>query len=101
MDYFSLVKTHTNLFDNEKALLDLVLEKEIIQEWEESKEEELRKEHLPLEWAKIGVVLDDPYNIILRDLVRFPNGSLGGYTRSIATAALKGGRGVVVLPEYQ
>lgn len=101
MDYYSLVKSHVSLFDNNNALLNIVLAQKTISDWETKKEAELRLKGLPLEWAKIGVILDDPYNIIIRDLVKFPDGDLRGYGRSIATATLRGGRGVVVIPEYQ
>jgi ADP-ribose pyrophosphatase len=101
MDYLSLVKSHPYLFDNENALLKIVLDQKTISEWEANKEAELKQRGLPLEWAKLGVILDDPYNIIVRDLVQFPNGAMRGYGRSIATASLRGGKGVVVLPEYK
>jgi ADP-ribose pyrophosphatase len=101
MEYYSLVKTHAKLFNNEDALLSIILNQKTIADWEAQKTAELKQKGLPLEWAKIGVVLDDPYNIIVRDLVQFPNGEMRGYGRSIATASLKGGKGVVVLPEYQ
>jgi ADP-ribose pyrophosphatase len=64
------------------------------------KQEEFRQKKLPLEWADIGVILDDPYNIIIRDLVQFPDGDMRGYGRSIATASLEGGKATVVFPEY-
>jgi ADP-ribose pyrophosphatase len=101
MDYFSSVKSHSRLFDNENALLKIILDQKTISEWEAQKEAELKQKGLPLEWAKIGVILDDPYNIIVRDLVQFPSGDMRGYGRSIATASLRGGKGVVVLPEYE
>lgn len=101
MDYFSLAKSYLKLFDNENALLNIVLDQKIISEWEAKKETELKQKGLPLEWAKLGVILDDPYNIIVRDLVQFPDGDMRGYGRSIATASLRGGKGVVVLPEYE
>jgi ADP-ribose pyrophosphatase len=101
MDYFSLVKSHPKLFSNENALLNIVLDPKIISDWEVKKESELIDRQLSLEWAKIGVVLDDQYNIIVRDLVLFPDGDMRGYGRSIATASLRGGKGVVVLPEYK
>lgn len=101
MDYFSLVKRQSRLFINENAILNIILDQKIITEWEEKKEAELKQKGLPLEWAKIGVILDDPYNIIVRDLVQFPNGDMRGYGRSIATASLNGGKGVVILPEYE
>jgi len=101
MDYFSLVKSHSKLFDNENALLNIVLDQKAISEWEANKEAELKQKGLPLEWAKLGVILDDPYNIIVRDLVQFPDGDIRGYGRSIAAATLRGGRGVAVLPFYK
>jgi len=52
MDYFSLVKSHLFLFDNENALLNIVLDQKIISAWETKREGELRQKQLPLEWAK-------------------------------------------------
>jgi ADP-ribose pyrophosphatase len=101
MNYDELISKNPSLFDNKNALLNIILDQKTINEWERRKEAELRQRGLPLEWAKIGIILDDPYNIIVRDLVQFPDGDIRGYGRSIATATLKGGRGVVVLPEYQ
>jgi len=101
MDYFSLVEPYAKLFDNRNAPLTIILDKKTISEWQTKNEEELRQKKLPLTWAKIGVISDDPYNIIVRDLVQFPDGAMRGYGRSIATASLRGGKGVVVLPEYE
>ena len=101
MDYFSLLKSHSYLFENENALLNIVLDQKTISEWEANKVAELRQKQLPLEWAKIGLILDDPKNLIVRDLVRFPDGEMFGYGRSIATDSLKGGKAVVMLSEYE
>jgi ADP-ribose pyrophosphatase len=101
MDYFSLVKTHPELFSDGDVPLHIILDEESIRAWEKTKTTQLKTDGLPLEWGKIGVVMDDPYNLILRDLVRFPDGDVRGYGRAVATAALKGGKGVVVMPEYQ
>lgn len=101
MNYDELINKTPSLFSNEKALLNIILDPKIIAEWEAKKVAELKQKGLPLEWAKLGVVLDDPYNIIVRDLVQFPDGDIRGYGRSIATASLRGGKGVVVLPEYE
>lgn len=101
MNYDELINKTPSLFSNEKALINIILDPKIITEWEAKKAAELRQKGLPLEWAKIGVILDDPYNIIVRDLVQFPDGDMRGYGRSIATATLRGGRGVVIIPEYQ
>lgn len=101
MDYFTLVKKAPSFFDNTNALLNIVFDEKIILDWEAKRKEELLEKNLPLEWAKIGVLLDDPYNILIRDLVRFPDGEMHGYIRSVTAASLRGGHGVVVLPEYQ
>lgn len=101
MDYFSLVNSHPHLFDNKNALLNIVLDQNIISEWEAKKETELKQRQLPLIWAKIGIILDSPYHIIVRDLVQFPGGYVSGYERSIPAASLRGGKGVVVLPVYE
>lgn len=101
MNYDELINKTPSLFSNERALLNIILDPKIIAEWEAKKEAELKQKGLPLEWAKIGVILDDPYNLIVRDLVQFPDGDMRGYGRSIATASLRGGKGVVVLPEYE
>ena len=99
--YDELIRDHPDLFSNENALFEIVLDPETINSWQQKKMAELNENGKPQSWAEIGVVLDDPYNIILRDLVRFPDGSVRGYGRSIATASLQGGHGVVVLPFYQ
>lgn len=101
MDYFELLEKNPYLFDNTNALLTIVLDKKTILDWENKRREELSQKNLPLEWAKIGILLDDPFNVLIRDLVKFPNGEMHGYIRSVTTASLRGGHGVVVLPEYQ
>jgi ADP-ribose pyrophosphatase len=101
MDYDSLAKQHPSLFSNNDALLKIVLDRDVIHAWQKKRKSILETRSLPLEWADIGVILDDPYNLIVRDLVEFPDGDIRGYGRSIATASLRGGKGVVVLPEYE
>jgi ADP-ribose pyrophosphatase len=49
--------------------------------------------------SAIGIVFGDEYVTLVRDAVRFPNGSLGTYLRVVEQAALHAGEnGVVVLP---
>lgn len=52
-------------------------------------------------WAasRAGVVLEDPYVLILREAVRFPNGRIGLYNRKVTRATLDGGvAGAYCLP---
>jgi ADP-ribose pyrophosphatase len=98
IDYFDLIKTQPHLFRGKGVPFEIVTGREQIQGWEAARRKELEDQHAPLEWSKIGVILDDPYIVVLRDLVRFPDGRLGGYFRVINRADLRGGQGAVVLP---
>jgi ADP-ribose pyrophosphatase len=52
-------------------------------------------------WAasRAGVVLEDPYVLILREAVRFPNGKIGLYNRKVTRVTLDGGvAGAYCLP---
>lgn len=52
-----------------------------------------------VERSSIGIVFQDEYVTLVRDAVRFPNGSLGTYLRVVEQAALDiGENGVVLLP---
>jgi len=97
--YFSLIHTHPALFSNENAMFKIVTSKEIIRSWQKEERQEMKVSNRPLDWADIGIVLDDPYIVVLRDLVEFPGGRLGSYFRVINQADLRGGQGVVVLSE--
>lgn len=98
MKYYELMVANPHLFSNKDAKLKLITDPFEIQAWQTKKQAELKKAGLPLEWADIGVILEDPYTIFLRDLVEFPNGERRGYLRSINQADLRGGQGVAVLP---
>ena len=55
---------------------------------------------MPTNWADIGVLLSDPYIIVLRDLVEFPNKEKNGYFRIINRADFNSSKSVVVMPFY-
>jgi ADP-ribose pyrophosphatase len=95
--YFSLLRDYPYLFRNEGALLKIITDIDVISEWETKKCAELQSKGLPEEWAKIGVLVEDPYVILIRDLVEFPDGTLGGYVRLLNRADLSGGQGVAVI----
>lgn len=95
------MKLHPELFDNHQALIKVVKDSDEIEKWQEMKLSELRNQQKPESWADIGVVFDDPYFFVVRDLVQFPNGRMNSYCRVLSEANLSGGQGVVVLPEYE
>ncbi len=103
MDYHALIKTYPQLFKNpkDKLAIEIVTDPKIIKNWQKKRLKELSKNKQPLSWADIGVILDDPYYIVIRDLVKFPNGRMNGYNRILARADLAGGQAVVVLPVYK
>jgi hypothetical protein len=78
MDYYELIEKHPDLFRNQDARLVIITDREKIGAWQEQKRRELKKKGLPLDWAEIGVILDDPYILFIRDLVQFPDGSRRG-----------------------
>ncbi|MEO3783779.1 NUDIX hydrolase [Actinocorallia sp. B10E7] len=52
----------------------------------------------PSEWARTGVVYEDPYGMILRDAVRMPDGGPGTYIRFVTPVNTPG---VVLLPVWR
>lgn len=100
-EYFDLLRAYPALAQNNDQLLRIILDPAEIAAWQAQRRAELRANGQPLCWADIGVVLDDPYFTVIRDLVQFPDGRRNGYSRVFSRADLNGGRGVVVLPVYQ
>ena len=74
---------------------------ELLHSWAEAREAEQKAqakvESGTADALKVGVVLEDPYVLVIRDPVRFPAGGTGGYLR---IAPRRGGRvaGAVALP---
>src|SRR3990172_8117695 len=101
MRYSDLIREHPDLFENEDAPLRGVTPPSRIKAWKARRLAALARQGLPAEWARIGIVLDDPYVVMVRDLVEFPDGTLHGYMRLFNRPHLNGARVVVVLPEFQ
>ena len=102
MEYFELLKTHPHLFQkNTTDALEIVLDRDIILNWTKTKKAELKKNNLPLSWGDIGILYDDPYIVVIRDLVKSPKGNLKSYFRIFNQAELKNGKSVVVMPMYR
>lgn len=98
--YEEIRKASPSLFDNSDGLIKIIAEEKEREDWQEHKKSDFRTKGKNLEWADTGVVFDDPYIVILRDLVEFPGGFRNGYIRLYNRAYLEGGAaGVVMLPE--
>jgi ADP-ribose pyrophosphatase len=100
MDYKELLINHVNLIGKIDDPIKLIIDEQNIFEWQESRQKDLLVNTQPIEWADIGVVFDDPYIVILRDLVEFPGGYRNGYIRIYNRAYLENGAaGIVTMPE--
>jgi ADP-ribose pyrophosphatase len=98
-EYKNILRSTLYKRSNENDLYKIVSSPTAISKWRAGKIKELKKKHLPVSWADIGIILDDPYIVVLRDLVKFPDGHLGGYFRILNRADLEDGRGVAILAE--
>jgi len=97
--YKEILSIHPNLVSNENALIKIINDDHQIQDWMNQYKTKLKTDGNPEDWGTIGVVLNDPYIVVLRDLVEFPGGRKGSYFRIINQADLRGGQGIVVLAE--
>jgi ADP-ribose pyrophosphatase len=98
--YMRLVQSRPELFCNPAgAGFEILLDDAQICHAEKQVAENLRAVGAPAEWAEVGVAFQDQYTLILRDAVRFPDGSLGTYIRMVGPA--EPFPGVVILPIWQ
>ncbi|SCL31176.1 NUDIX hydrolase [Micromonospora inyonensis] len=77
------------------AAVHILHEPEEVMAAERAKAEVLRKRGLPTEWGRVGVAYQDEYVTLVRDPVRFSDGSLGTYIRLMPG---NDADGVVLLP---
>lgn len=97
-EYFAFVRRHPEMFVNPPKGFTILLEEDEIQEIEDSMAHQLEEKGMPAEWAQVGIVFQDQYGMILRDAVRFPDGSPGTYIRFVSE---NDGVGTVMLPQHQ
>ncbi len=98
--YFALVKAHPELFRNpDGAGFRILLEEAEIAEAERTVADQLAKHGAPAAWAEVGVAFQDQYLLLLRDAVRFTDGSLGTYIRMVDPDGSF--PGVVIMPVWQ
>jgi len=97
-DYIALVKARPELFINPPgAGFEILLDEAEIRQAEERTAERLRNAGAPTEWARVGVAFRDEYSLMLRDAVRYTDGSVGTYVRMVSPPI----PGVVILPVWQ
>lgn len=101
--YLSLQEEYPELFVNPtgEAVIEVISDPAQIKKGEKNIKNQLSQEGKPKNWGNIGVLVDDPWFFVIRDLVRFPDGNLGRYIRVVNRKGLRGGTNVVILPTYK
>lgn len=91
--YFLLLKNQPELFKNsgEAGEIKIITDKKRILAEQKKIRSKLKKEGKPSYWIDIGVLAEDEWFYILRDMVEFPDGRVGGYTRWINRKSTEGG----------
>jgi ADP-ribose pyrophosphatase len=90
--YHDLVSARAELFVNPPGLTYQILTAGEMSEAQQAAECSRESHGLDVEDTRVGVLASDPYATVLREAVRFPDGSLGLYNRLLVPG------GVVVLP---
>ncbi len=97
--YLTLMQEHPDWFRNKGEVGEIKIitdHKRILAEQRKIRAK-LKKEGKPLCWIDVGVLAEDQWFYILRDMVEFPDGKVGGYNRWIGRKSEEGGGFNVVL----
>lgn len=97
--YLTLMRERPDLFANkgEEGEIRIITDKKRILAEQKKIRAKLKQEGKPSCWIDIGVLAEDEWFYILRDMVEFPNGQVGGYLRWINRKSEEGGGYNVVL----
>jgi ADP-ribose pyrophosphatase len=99
-DYLAFAKAHPGLFVNPpQGDIAILLNEDEIREAEMQEGGRLEAQGMPAEWARVGIAYQDQYVLLLRDAVRFSDGTLGTCIRSVDEN--EHATGVVVLPLHR
>ena len=102
--YLEYARTHESQFVNPPdGLITILLDPAEIAEAESASEQRMIAQGATPEqahvWSRVGIILEDPYVFMLRDAVRFGDGSLGTYDRFVDPD--NGVPGVIILGVHQ
>jgi ADP-ribose pyrophosphatase len=99
-DYKMLQQLHPELFTNldDWHSIKIITDEQKILEWQNAQKAAAGQQPELLSRIDIGVVYEDPYVIMIRDLVVFPKGNIGTYIRSVSPAGLNKGYPIAILP---
>jgi len=91
--YFELVRDRPERFTNPGGdIYEILLEPDRIRHAQSEAQRHRLRERLPSSDLRVGVLAEDPYLLVVRDAVRFADGSYGLYNRLIVPS------GAAILP---
>jgi ADP-ribose pyrophosphatase len=97
--YSALLKARPALAENPKGGIMLVSDRADVARIEAIMAERFAQAGLPRGWACAGIMYEDPYIVLLRETVVFPDGKPGLYHRVIARNEEP--TGVAILPRFR
>lgn len=91
--YLKLVKLYPDMFKNSGDVgeVKIITDKKRILAEQKKIRAILKKEGNPSNWIDIGVLSEDQWFYVVRDMVEFPGGKVGGYIRWINRKSSEGG----------
>jgi ADP-ribose pyrophosphatase len=97
--YLDLMLEHPEFFRNsgEPGEIKIITDETCIRTEQKKIRVKLKKEGHPSHWIDIGVLAEDEWFYVIRDMVEFPGGKVGGYIRWINRKSSEGGGFNVVL----
>lgn len=97
--YFNLMQQRPEIFRNPEGegVIKIITDRQRILEEQAKILEKLRADGKPDYWIDIGVLAEDSWSIIVRDLVEFPDGHISGYVRWLNRRSQEQGSYNVVL----
>jgi ADP-ribose pyrophosphatase len=98
-DYLLLAQERPDLFRNSggHGEIKIILDKKRITAEQKKILAKLKQEGKPARWIDIGILSEDQWFYVLRDMVEFPDGKVGGYIRWINRKSQENGGYNVVL----
>ena len=96
--YAALLRARPGLAENLDGGIMVVSDRAEVARIEEVMADRFAQGGMPREWACAGIMYEDPYILLLRDAVVFPDGNPGLYHRVIARNDEP--TGVAILPRY-
>lgn len=89
----ALMQEHPDMFRDkgDKGEIKIITDEKRIRTEQKKIRAKLKKEGKPSCWIDIGVLAEDQWFYILRDMVEFPDGRVGGYVRWINRKSEEGG----------